>query len=330
MKEKQKKQESVPRWRRRLAIFLFWTGGCIAFVVLGLIVTIPLRSSLALQYAERAANYIASNNLDQASADLAKAKLLSPGMSNIYLQYGYLFEAKKDFKQAVANFKKAYEKNTQNLAAAFEAGRVLWMQLEDTSAKEWIKKTSSETKNLEVHFHPAPERLLGEIALREKNYDQALSYFKSVEPMDDVAEYFLGILTASFKPKEAKEHFANAQTSGEPENAKKAAEFVAAINSPNYPLSVWGKLAEAGFGEMIVNDAKTYASSHPDSRDGWTTYSFILMSLKRSEEALEAIGKALEIDPIYAYGYELLAQIQEKQGRRELSEEAREKAELFK
>jgi tetratricopeptide (TPR) repeat protein len=317
MLNKQKKKARLkvkpPRWHRRLAVFLFVSAAIIATVTLILLVTIPFRTNLALEYVEKAKQSLSNKDLKNAAANLAKAKLLSPSLSEIYLQKGYFFEAKEAWDQAVINFQKAYNLNPNLAEAAYKAGEILWLK-KDVNAKNWLLKTNKANE------------LLGEIALWEKNYDQARNYFEKARP-DPLAEYYLGILTASYNKEAARFSFGRALQGKKSEESKK---FLKALDLPSYPLSIYGLLAELGYGEMVLSDARNFIRNNPYCRDGWTTYGYVLISIKKYKEAKSALTKALELDPVYVYGYELLALAYERSAEWELAAEARQKAQFFK
>jgi tetratricopeptide (TPR) repeat protein len=148
--------------------------------------------------------YSSQKNWDDAEKALQKSIQVDPGNAAAYVALGSVENEKKNYPEAEKYLTKAVELSPDSADAQFELGRAYWGLGRWDDAQQHVAKANQIQPN-----SSAQHLLMGNIMLRERNAEAALSEFKkSLEldpkgPMAEPTRQIIGRIEAALKQQAA-------------------------------------------------------------------------------------------------------------------------------
>lgn len=228
--------------------------------------------------------YIEKGQYLQAVAELAKAVQQQPKSDQAVFLLAVALEKAERLEEALTNYRRAYALNTKNISAVQAAAEVLVAMGRAQEAYEFIQGYLGEFGEAPAMFETA-----GRLALMQKRYDKAATFFQKAYDLDYTNVQYLGAL--------AKAQF----LAGQHERAAESLKDLTEQKGYTAPVWVYTMLGDAylALGKPLkARDAYYVATERrPQDPGVWVNLGKAAMELGDMARAMLSARQALELEP---------------------------------
>ncbi len=303
------------------------------------------RASLAEDYLAKGQELEQSQEYKQAYLQYKKAQMATPRSFAPYYHQGRVLEKIGQTEMAIDSYKKSIQFAREEMAPTFALAKTYYNQKDYAQAQSYFENCFAyEPTNSEIYYW------LGRAQMNQNQLKQAEESFQAALEIFPSADYnlYLGLVLAYRDVENGYEQiekysknqevsFSNleksvlAATKEDCQQIETAFKRMLATNSPATRKLLLGQLLnQVGESGLATAKLEELISEYPDLRDGYVFLAYGQIQENQTDQAIENLNKAKELDPSYSLTYELLSKAYQSKNETETAKQMQLKANSLK